>query len=158
MHFFLGLSIWKWPVLWLNSQKSNSICLWFSFGRVSKELLIWCELHVCNVAGERLSASSGPIKKKGPHVPPPFPWSTEYRAKNHSLEWILRHGISNIRGEVQCKRCDGLTTVEVNLQVTNFMWLLINYMITYFWVVMTSEVTLPSNYVPASKDDKGEHI
>lgn len=65
---------------------------------------------------ERLSASSGPIKKKGPHVPPPFPWSTEYRAKNHSLEWILRHGISNIRGEVQCKRCDGLTTVEVNLQ------------------------------------------
>lgn len=82
------------------------------------------------MAGERLSASSGPIKKKGPHVPPPFPWSTEYRAKNHSLEWILRHGISNIRGEVQCKRCDGLTTVEVNLQVINFMWLLTNCMIS----------------------------
>ena len=69
------------------------------------------------MAGERLSANSGNLMKKGPHVPAPFPWSTEYRAKNHSLEWILRHGFTTIGGEVQCKRCDGMTTVEVNLQV-----------------------------------------
>jgi hypothetical protein len=69
------------------------------------------------VAGERLSANSGNSAKKGPHVPAPFPWSTEYRAKNHSLEWILRRGLTSIGGEVQCKRCDGMTTVEVNLQV-----------------------------------------
>lgn len=69
------------------------------------------------VSGDRLPASAGPVKKKGPHVPPKFPWSTEYRAKNHSLEWILRRGITNISGEVQCKRCDGMTTVEVDLQV-----------------------------------------
>lgn len=69
------------------------------------------------VTGERLSATSGNSTKKGPHVPAPFPWSTEYRAKNHSLEWILRRGLTSIGGEVQCKRCDGMTTVEVNLQV-----------------------------------------
>lgn len=69
------------------------------------------------VAGERLSANSGNLTKKGPHVPAPFPWSTEYRAKNHSLEWILRRGLTSIGGEVQCKRCDGMTTVDVNLQV-----------------------------------------
>ncbi|KAG0584965.1 hypothetical protein M758_3G247000 [Ceratodon purpureus] len=67
-------------------------------------------------SSERLSASSGNLTKKGPHVPAPFPWSTEYRAKNHSLEWILRRGLTSIGGEVQCKRCDGMTTVEVNLQ------------------------------------------
>lgn len=70
---------------------------------------------ICST-GERLSANSGNSAKKGPHVPAPFPWSTEYRAKNHSLEWILRRGLTSIGGEVQCKRCDGMTTVEVNLQ------------------------------------------
>ncbi|KAH9546470.1 hypothetical protein CY35_12G097300 [Sphagnum magellanicum] len=66
------------------------------------------------------SATAAPapagLKKKGPHIRPPFPWSTEYRAKNHSLEWILHLGISSIRGEVQCKRCDGMATVEVSLE------------------------------------------
>jgi hypothetical protein len=68
-------------------------------------------------AGEQ-SAAAAPagLKKKGPHIRPPFPWSTEYRAKNHSLEWILHLGISSIRGEVQCKRCDGMATVEVSLE------------------------------------------
>lgn len=75
------------------------------------------DFHVWIVAGERLSATSGNLTKKGPHVTPPFLWSTEYRAKNHSLEWMFRHGLTSISGEVQCKRCDGMTTVEVNLQV-----------------------------------------
>ncbi|CAM6011316.1 unnamed protein product [Sphagnum balticum] len=62
------------------------------------------------------AAAPAGLKKKGPHIRPPFPWSTEYRAKNHSLEWILHLGISSIRGEVQCKRCDGMATVEVSLE------------------------------------------
>jgi hypothetical protein len=67
------------------------------------------------------------LKKKGPHIRPPFPWSTEYRAKNHSLEWILHLGISSIRGEVQCKRCDGMATVEVSLEVTVIVYVLFFY-------------------------------
>ncbi|KAH8946373.1 hypothetical protein BDL97_12G091000 [Sphagnum fallax] len=62
------------------------------------------------------AAAPAGLKKKGLHIRPPFPWSTEYRAKNHSLEWILHLGISSIRGEVQCKRCDGMATVEVSLE------------------------------------------
>ncbi|CAK9238220.1 unnamed protein product [Sphagnum jensenii] len=62
--------------------------------------------------------SAAPLKKKGLQIQPPFPWSTEYRAKNYSLEWILHLGITSIRGEVQCKRCDGMTTVEVSLEAT----------------------------------------
>jgi hypothetical protein len=70
-----------------------------------------------NISGER---SAAPLKKKGLHIQPPFPWSTEYRAKNYSLEWILHLGITSIRGEVQCKRCDGMTTVEVSLEDIDF--------------------------------------
>ncbi len=79
-------------------------------------------------AGEQ-SAAAAPagLKKKGPHIRPPFPWSTEYRAKNHSLEWILHLGISSIRGEVQCKRCDGMATVEVSLEVTVIVYVLFSF-------------------------------
>lgn len=78
---------------------------------------IFAHSNVWIVAGERLLGTGGNVTKKGPHVTPPFLWSSEYRAKNHSLEWILRRGLTSISGEVQCKRCDGMTTVEVNLQV-----------------------------------------
>ncbi len=88
-------------------------------------LLLLC-VNPFSAREQSATAAAAPagLKKKGPHIRPPFPWSTEYRAKNHSLEWILHLGISSIRGEVQCKRCDGMATVEVSLEVTVIVYVL----------------------------------
>jgi len=101
------------------------VSLSFVFAVVIFLLLLLC-VNPFSAGEQSATAAPAPagLKKKGPHIRPPFPWSTEYRAKNHSLEWILHLGISSIRGEVQCKRCDGMATVEVSLEVTVIVYVL----------------------------------
>lgn len=49
-------------------------------------------------------------------IPPPFPWATNRRATVHSLEHLLSSGLTMIRGEVQCRRCERKETVSYDLQ------------------------------------------
>ncbi len=102
----------------------GGLSLSFFFAVVVSLLLLCVNPFPAGEQSAPAAAAPAGLKKKGLHIRPPFPWSTEYRAKNHSLEWILHLGISSIRGEVQCKRCDGMATVEVSLEVTVIVYVL----------------------------------
>ncbi|KAK8476012.1 hypothetical protein V6N13_081187 [Hibiscus sabdariffa] len=49
-------------------------------------------------------------------IPQPFPWATNQRARVHSLDYLLSHNITTISGEVECKRCDKVYTIQYDLQ------------------------------------------
>lgn len=49
-------------------------------------------------------------------IAPPFPWATNRRAKVHSLEYLLANGLTMIRGEIQCRRCERKETMSYDLQ------------------------------------------
>ncbi|XP_031257817.1 uncharacterized protein LOC116115824 [Pistacia vera] len=49
-------------------------------------------------------------------VPAPYPWATTHRATVYSLEHLLSHNITKIRGELQCKRCEISFEIEYDLQ------------------------------------------
>ncbi|KAK8486174.1 hypothetical protein V6N13_030091 [Hibiscus sabdariffa] len=49
-------------------------------------------------------------------IPQPFPWASDQHAKVHSLDYLLSHNITTISGEVECKRCDKVYTIEYDLQ------------------------------------------
>ncbi|XVF76574.1 hypothetical protein PTKIN_Ptkin13bG0276800 [Pterospermum kingtungense] len=48
-------------------------------------------------------------------IPPPFPWATSQRATVHSLDYLLSHNMTKISGEVQCKKCNKVNTIEYDL-------------------------------------------
>ncbi|CAL4894703.1 unnamed protein product [Urochloa decumbens] len=51
----------------------------------------------------------------GLHLHPPYPWSTDRVGMHHSLAELSKRGISTITGELQCKRCDFLKLVSLDL-------------------------------------------
>lgn len=63
-------------------------------------------------SSERPSSS----RSQEEHIPPPYPWATDRRAAVQSLDRLVTNGIQSIYGEVNCKKCDGTQTVEVDLQ------------------------------------------
>ncbi|CAN1805720.1 hypothetical protein LINPERHAP1_LOCUS24372 [Linum perenne] len=50
---------------------------------------------------------SNPVPEgKSVTIPPPYPWATDRRAKIHTMEYLIAHGLTTIKGEVECKRCN----------------------------------------------------
>ncbi|CAN6481970.1 unnamed protein product [Victoria cruziana] len=62
----------------------------------------------------RRSSVRQPLKQDP--IPPPYPWATDKRATVHSLEYLENNGIHKISGQVCCKRCEELYTMEVDLK------------------------------------------
>ncbi|KAF3628684.1 hypothetical protein FXO37_29275 [Capsicum annuum] len=57
-----------------------------------------------------------PSQSKSDTITPPYPWATNQRAKVHSLNVLHSNGVSNIIGEVQCKKCEKKYEVSFNLR------------------------------------------
>ncbi|PON79869.1 hypothetical protein TorRG33x02_234880 [Trema orientale] len=55
--------------------------------------------------GRQKSIQSPKLGEKDPHVPALYPWATTQRARVHSKDYLLKNGITEIRGDVECKRC-----------------------------------------------------
>ncbi|GMJ03062.1 hypothetical protein HRI_003975400 [Hibiscus trionum] len=64
----------------------------------------------------RKSPSQSAQQIKTETVPQPFPWSTTQRATVHGLDYLLSHNITTISGQVHCKKCDKIYTIEYDLQ------------------------------------------
>ena len=47
----------------------------------------------------------GPPKGKEGTIHPPFKWSSNRRAVVHTKDYLLYHGIRDISGEMECKKC-----------------------------------------------------
>ncbi|KAE8724511.1 putative Hydroxyproline-rich glycofamily protein [Hibiscus syriacus] len=65
--------------------------------------------------GRRRNSSQTPRQGRTESIPPPFPWATSKRATVHTLDYLLTHNITTISGEVQCKRCERIYTIEYDL-------------------------------------------
>ncbi|CAL9201835.1 unnamed protein product [Musa hybrid cultivar] len=64
----------------------------------------------------RRNPTQGPKDgSKGELVRPAFAWSTDRRATVHSLAHLRSHGIREIRGVVQCKRCEASREIKHDL-------------------------------------------
>lgn len=50
-------------------------------------------------------------------IAPPFPWSTDRRAVVQPLSFLVSNGLTTIEGQVKCKRCNALQTLEVDLDL-----------------------------------------
>ncbi|KAK6143487.1 hypothetical protein DH2020_023835 [Rehmannia glutinosa] len=55
-------------------------------------------------------------RKKSATISPPFPWSTNRRATVHSLDYLLSNEITTITGDVKCKKCERLHTMDFELK------------------------------------------
>ncbi|KAL0338357.1 UNVERIFIED_CONTAM: hypothetical protein Sangu_1357800 [Sesamum angustifolium] len=49
-------------------------------------------------------------------ITPPYPWATSQRATIHNLQYLIRKGLTTIRGRVQCRRCDRQYDLEYDLR------------------------------------------
>ncbi|KAF0926545.1 hypothetical protein E2562_026033 [Oryza meyeriana var. granulata] len=47
---------------------------------------------------------------------PPYPWATNEMAKHHSLAELRRRGITTLKGEAQCRRCDTRKMMVYNIE------------------------------------------
>lgn len=52
----------------------------------------------------------------GLHICPPYQWSTERVGVHHSLAELSERGIDTITGELQCKRCDDIRVVALDVK------------------------------------------
>ncbi|CAI9765521.1 unnamed protein product [Fraxinus pennsylvanica] len=63
----------------------------------------------------RRNPAQSPREGKSATIPVQFPWSTNYRATVHSLNYLRSKQIDTITDEVQCKRCDEKFKITFNL-------------------------------------------
>ncbi|XP_021753567.1 uncharacterized protein LOC110718938 [Chenopodium quinoa] len=49
-------------------------------------------------------------------ITPPYPWATEYRAKVHSMQYLLQNGRRTINDQVQCKKCEKTFDLDYDIQ------------------------------------------
>ncbi|KAJ1263922.1 hypothetical protein BS78_09G223500 [Paspalum vaginatum] len=66
----------------------------------------------CRAAGRPTTETGG----VGLLVPPPYPWSTDRACVHRSLAELSRLGIDAVSGELQCRRCDRLQVVALDVQ------------------------------------------
>ncbi|KAK6120953.1 hypothetical protein DH2020_045304 [Rehmannia glutinosa] len=64
----------------------------------------------------RRNPSKSPSEGKSATISPPFPWSTNRRATVHSLDYLLSNEITTITGDVKCKKCERLHTIDFELK------------------------------------------
>ncbi|XP_073005603.1 uncharacterized protein [Typha latifolia] len=64
----------------------------------------------------RRNLTQAPRDGKPETILPPTPWATEQRATVYPLEYLVAHGITNITGESQCKRCDARHLMTYDLE------------------------------------------
>ncbi|XP_031494923.1 uncharacterized protein LOC116260612 [Nymphaea colorata] len=62
----------------------------------------------------RRSSSRQPLKED--RIRPPYPWATDKRATVHPYEYLKANDIDKISGQVYCKRCEQVYTMEVELK------------------------------------------
>lgn len=48
-------------------------------------------------------------------IEPPYPWATSRRVKIHKLSDLIERGIIVIKGDVECKQCKEVYTIEYDL-------------------------------------------
>ncbi|CAA6657582.1 unnamed protein product [Spirodela intermedia] len=61
----------------------------------------------------RRKRNHGPHKRKDETIDPPFPWATDRRAMVQRKDYILSLGIHDIVGEVMCRRCENIFSIEL---------------------------------------------
>ncbi|OEL26856.1 hypothetical protein BAE44_0012125 [Dichanthelium oligosanthes] len=74
--------------------------------------------HAINTSsGDNNVRNEVPLKAEGDlHDCPPYQWSTIRVGVHHSLAELSRRGIETITGELQCKRCDDLKVVTLDIK------------------------------------------
>ncbi|PPD74041.1 hypothetical protein GOBAR_DD29033 [Gossypium barbadense] len=50
------------------------------------------------------------------HVPAPYPWATTRRARVHDLNYLQSNNIRTINGQVECKVCQTVYTIEYDIE------------------------------------------
>ena len=63
----------------------------------------------------RSNPNQGPGEGKNETIDPPFQWATDRRATVHTLDYLVAHGLTVIKGEVQCRRCERREVVAYDL-------------------------------------------
>lgn len=53
---------------------------------------------------------------KSETIAAPFLWATDRRATVHTLKYLLENGMQTISGEVHCKRCDKIFSIDYNVE------------------------------------------
>ncbi|XP_058068269.1 uncharacterized protein LOC131217371 [Magnolia sinica] len=57
-----------------------------------------------------------PRVKKHDRVPAPFEWATDRRAMVHTLSYLISAGITAIKGDMKCRRCEAKYQIEHDLE------------------------------------------
>ncbi|KAL1557995.1 hypothetical protein AAHA92_08515 [Salvia divinorum] len=64
----------------------------------------------------RRNPARAPLEGKGLVIPPPYPWAGTLRATVRSLNYLRERGITAIRGDVECRKCEKKFEVELDLE------------------------------------------
>ncbi|KAK6779687.1 hypothetical protein RDI58_021871 [Solanum bulbocastanum] len=56
------------------------------------------------------------VEEKNETITPPYPWATSRHAIIHTLDYLVSKEITNISGDVQCKKCQQQYKIQYDLQ------------------------------------------
>ncbi|KAH0632674.1 hypothetical protein KY284_035460 [Solanum tuberosum] len=62
------------------------------------------------------TSTQSTIEEKDETITPPYPWATSRHAIIHTLDYLVSKEITNISGDVQCKKCQQQYKIQYDLQ------------------------------------------